>query len=331
MLRGRTWGRLAVAVLALAVFAGCAQTELIVHTAKRINKATEVGPKSKGTYKVGQPYQIEGAWYYPAIDYNYQETGIASWYGSKFHGRSTANGETYDMNDLTAAHRTLPMPSYVRVTNLENGRTINLRVNDRGPFARGRILDASRRAAQLLGFERQGTARIRIAILADESRALADRLQGKQEKKELAAIETPIKVDRLPQPDVRVETLPPPQGASAAPAPPEPVNGVRITKPAPQPRPRNADLNPTLGEVEYGAPTPTAIFVQAGAFSQFHNANVVRARLSRIGPVKVYQILIEGRDLFRVRVGPLSSVEEADQILDRVIGTGYSDARIIVN
>lgn len=327
MLRGQFWGRLATAVLALAVIVGCAQTELIVHTAKRINKATEAGTKTKGAYKVGQPYQIEGAWYYPAIDYDYKETGIASWYGSKFHGRKTANGEIYDMNDLTAAHRTLPLPSFVRVTNLDNGRTITLRVNDRGPFARGRILDASRRSAQLLGFERQGTARVRVEILAAESRALADRLQG---KKTLAANETPIKVDRLPQPDVRIETLPPPQGASSAPKRPE-VNGTPIAKPAPQTALGDADSTPTLGEVKYGAATPTAIFVQAGAFSQFHNANIVRARLSGIGPVKVSQILIEGRDLFRVRVGPLSSVEKADQILDQVIGTGYSDARIVVD
>ena len=327
MLRGQLWGRLATAVLALAVVVGCAQTELIVHTAKRINKATEAGTKAKGVYKVGQPYQIEGAWYYPAIDYDYKETGIASWYGSKFHGRKTANGEIYDMNDLTAAHRTLPLPSFVRVTNLDNGRTITLRVNDRGPFARGRILDASRRSAQLLGFERQGTARVRVEILADESRALVDRMQGKTK---LAANETPIKVDRLPQPDVRIETLPPPQGASSAPKRPQ-VNGTRIAKPEPQTALSDADSTPTLGEVKYGAATPTAIFVQAGAFSQFHNANIVRARLSGIGPVKVSQILIEGRDLFRVRVGPLSSVDEADQVLEQVIGTGYSDARIIVD
>src|SRR5262245_12419431 len=102
-----------------------------------------------GVYKVGKPYQIAGSWYYPAVDYDYTETGIASWYGPDFHGKDTANGEAYDMNALTAAHRTLPMPSMVRVTNLENGRQIVLRVNDRGPFARSRIIDVSRRASQL--------------------------------------------------------------------------------------------------------------------------------------------------------------------------------------
>ena len=112
-------------------------------------------------------------WYYPKVDYDYSEVGVASWYGPGFHGRSTANGEQYDMNDLTAAHRTLPMPSIVRVTNLENGRSIKLRVNDRGPFVGDRIIDVSRRAAQLLGFHIDGTARVRVEIVADESKQLA--------------------------------------------------------------------------------------------------------------------------------------------------------------
>ncbi len=109
--------------------------------------------RRQGIYKVGQPYQIDGTWYYPAEDWTYDETGIASWYGEQFHGKYTANGEIFDLNALTAAHRTLPMPSVVQVTNLDNGRSIELRVNDRGPYARGRIIDLSRRAAQLLGFE----------------------------------------------------------------------------------------------------------------------------------------------------------------------------------
>jgi len=123
----------------------------------------------RGYYKVGAPYQIDGVWYYPKEDLSYDETGIASWYGEQFHGRYTANGEIFDLNALTAAHRTLPMPSVVRVTNLENGRAIKLRVNDRGPYARGRILDVSRRGAQLLGFEGNGTAKVRVQIMVEDS------------------------------------------------------------------------------------------------------------------------------------------------------------------
>src|SRR5690606_16715705 len=106
-----------------------------------------------------------GVWYYPKEDWEYRETGIASWYGPGFHGRKTANGETYNQMDLTAAHPTLPMPVMVQVTNLENGRSIKVRVNDRGPFANGRIIDLSKRSAQLLGMEQKGTAKVLVEIL----------------------------------------------------------------------------------------------------------------------------------------------------------------------
>ena len=314
-----------VVVLSVVVLAACAETQFITHTAKRITKAQTVKPKV--VYKVGNPYQIKGTWYYPAEDYTYDETGIASWYGTKFHGRATANGEVFDMNGLSAAHRTLPMPSFVRVTDLESGRSLNLRVNDRGPFARGRIIDLSRRAAQLLGFETKGTARVRVQILARESRDIAMALQGGTG---VARQGTPITVDRLPKPAVSRETLPPPPGGNATPLPASPVaaspprvDGVgRQSVEVSQPR---------LGEVSQASVRSTNIFVQAGAYSRFDNANQVRARLSGLGGVKVTSVLIEGRDLYRVRIGPLASVSDADLALENVIAAGYSDARIIID
>jgi len=149
----------------------------------------------RGVYKVGEPYQIGGIWYYPAEDYAYDETGIASWYGPDFHGKYTANGEVYDMNDLTAAHHTLPMPSLARVTNLDNGRSIVVRVNDRGPFAKGRILDMSRRGAQLLGFEQAGTAKVRVQILAQESKQLAAQMKAQGAVQVAANTARPYRVD----------------------------------------------------------------------------------------------------------------------------------------
>ena len=125
-----------------------------------------------GIYKVGNPYQIAGRWYYPKEDYNYSETGMASWYGEDFNGKRTANGERYNMNTLTAAHRTLPLPCIVKVTNLQNGRSIIVRVNDRGPFVKDRILDLSKHGAQLLGYMGQGTTKVKVEILAKESKAL---------------------------------------------------------------------------------------------------------------------------------------------------------------
>lgn len=133
-----------------------------------------------GVYKIGSPYQIQGVWYYPSEDWNYQETGVASWYGPGFNRKMTANGETYDQSKLSAAHRTLPMPCFVRVTNLDNGRSIVVRVNDRGPYARDRIIDVSMRGAQLLGYDKIGTARVRLEILSDESKRLARDMLQKQ-------------------------------------------------------------------------------------------------------------------------------------------------------
>ncbi|MGB3146817.1 MAG: septal ring lytic transglycosylase RlpA family protein, partial [Paracoccaceae bacterium] len=118
-----------------------------------------------GSYKIGSPYRVNGQRFVPRVDPDYEEVGIASWYGPGLHGRNTANGEVYDMNRLTAAHRTLPLPSLVKVTNLENRRQLIVRVNDRGPFVRGRIIDLSKRAAELLDMRRNGTARVRVEFL----------------------------------------------------------------------------------------------------------------------------------------------------------------------
>ena len=146
-----------------------------------------------GIYKVGNPYKIAGKWYYPKEDYSYSEVGTASWYGEDFNGKPTANGERYNMNTLTAAHRTLPLPSIVRVTNLQNGRSIILRVNDRGPYVKDRIIDLSKRGAQLLGYMGQGTTRVKVEVMPKESKALKEALLNlsSAKGKALAASSTP--------------------------------------------------------------------------------------------------------------------------------------------
>ena len=122
-------------------------------------------PSGGGRYKLGRPYQVGGKTYRPRHDPNYSRTGIASWYGKDFHGRLTANGEIYDMHALTAAHPTLPLPSMVEVTNTRTGQRIVVRVNDRGPFAHGRIIDLSHRAAQELGLVRSGVGKVHVRYL----------------------------------------------------------------------------------------------------------------------------------------------------------------------
>ena len=121
---------------------------------------------SGGTYKVGKPYNVAGRWYHPVDNATaYDQSGIASWYGTDFHGKQTANGERYDMHALSAAHTTLPMPTLVRVTNLENGKFVVVRINDRGPFVKNRLIDLSYAAALQLGYEQQGTTRVRVQTL----------------------------------------------------------------------------------------------------------------------------------------------------------------------
>lgn len=119
-------------------------------------------PKGGGRYLVGQPYQVRGKWYYPREDFSYDKAGIASWYGSAFHGRLTANGEVYDQMHLSAAHPTFPLPSYARVTNLENGSSVIVRVNDRGPYHEGRIIDLSNKTADMLDLQHSGTGKVRV-------------------------------------------------------------------------------------------------------------------------------------------------------------------------
>ncbi len=277
---------LALAIGMTVLLGACSETELVLHAAKHIG-----GNGPEPVYKVGSPYQIEGIWYHPAEDDSYVETGVASWYGAKFHNRATANGELYNMNLVTGAHRTLPLPSMVRVTNLENGRSIKVRVNDRGPFARGRIIDMSRRGAELLSFRDKGTAKVRVEILPEESRRLVAAIKG---------------------------------GVPATP-PAEPVVVASAQTDMPLPS------KPVEPVVTTEAVAPTQMFIQAGAFSQYENATSVSTRLGQIGQTNVTPVTSGERELYRVRLGPLASVEEADAKLDAVVKAGYPEAQLIVD
>ncbi|KZD09785.1 septal ring lytic transglycosylase RlpA family protein [Oceanibaculum pacificum] len=317
----------AITLVALAGLAlgGCAETQLAAHTAKAIQ-----GPETKtqGYYKVGDPYQIGGVWYYPAPDYNYIETGIASWYGPGFNGKLTANGETYDENDLTAAHRTLPLPSLVRVTNLENGRALTVRINDRGPFAHGRIIDLSRRSAQLLGIEQKGTAQVRVEILAGESRQLAE---GARRGTVMAAadVEGPT-ITPSPRGAVAVERLP--TTSAATPSSRPPIIAAAPQPPAPPPVRQPLDASRAVdGQVTQQAPNPGRLFIQAGAFTNRDNALRLSGQLGQLGVSQVSETRVDGQVFYRVRLGPVASVNDADYLLERVIGSGYPGAKVVVD
>lgn len=272
------------------------------------------------TYKVGSPYQINGVWYYPAEDWSYDETGIASWYGEAFHGKYTANGEVFDLNALTAAHRTLPMPCIVQVTNLDNGRQLKLRVNDRGPYARNRIIDVSRRAAQLLGFEDTGTAKVRVKILVPESIQVASLAGRNGGNPELASAALPA----VPVAEVTAEPLA---------APGTKLVSTQSQPPLPPPaalRPAVMTAPPLPEKVTMVTVKPSQIYIQAGAFARIDYAVRLKTQLERLGKVKVTSVKANGIDLYRVRIGPLNTVDEADALLSRVVGT-VPEARIVVD
>jgi rare lipoprotein A len=290
------------------------------------------GPKSetppgggKGIYKVGNPYQINSTWYYPAEDWSYNETGVASWYGEQFHGRYTANGEVFDLNEVTAAHRTLPMPSVVRVTNLDNGRSILVRVNDRGPYARSRIIDLSRHAAQLLGYEGQGTAKVRVQIMVPETIQVASLAGRRGTDPEVAASAPPkaapvdkVAAEPLPPPPATVAIanqpiLPPPPPITTAPQPGDPINEPKL--------PQNVSHVPVA---------PTGLFVQAGSFANIDRAVRLKTMLDKFGPTNVTNVKVNGMTMYRVRVGPMPSVDKADALLEQIINTS-PEARVVVN
>ena len=303
---------------------GCAETAFLANTAKQIRSLGE-GPKSIGRYKVGNPYQIKGVWYYPRIDYGYDESGIASWYGPNFHNKATANAEVFDQNAVSAAHRTLPLPSVVRVTNLENGRALVVRINDRGPFAHGRIIDMSRRAAQLLGFERRGTVRVRVQILPRRSREAAKLAQtGDVPAPVVSNANAP---DAVPVSSVSVATLtlvpgttlaPPPEAAVGKVMPPA-KSAVELTRQSRQSMLQNQPVK------------PTNLFVQAASFSTKGNARRLKSKLLDVGSASIYSVQVDGKKFYRVRIGPLNDVGMADRVLAQLIARGFPGARIIVD
>jgi rare lipoprotein A len=200
-----------------------------VSSSPRVVELGEPIPKGGGTYRVGKPYVVAGKVYVPEEDVHYQQEGLASWYGDDFHGRQTANGEVFDMEALTAAHPTLPMPSYARVTNLANGKSLIVRVNDRGPYANNRLIDVSNKAAELLDFKSVGVARVRVEYVARAP------LEGSDDRQLMATLRTgtPAPAPSL----VRV--------ASARPFVPEVASGRPIRGEVPMPEGRPYDLGNT--------------------------------------------------------------------------------------
>ena len=289
------WGFLAAALLAIA---GCAQ------------------PTPR--YVVGDPYRMGGIWSYPKEDYALSETGLAEVLRTPVLGGLTANGEALTAQGLTAAHRSLQLPAIIRVTNLENGRSMLLRVNDRGPEKPGRILGVSPRAGALLGMTPGGATQIALVVDAENSRAAAEGLPSHAPP--------PIAIAAAPRAAVAREELAPLPGTREAPrreVQPLP-SAAPLTELAPQRRSTMAPLPETVTQT---APRPGSLLVEAGQFSGRSAAEAVAARLPGA------RISQQGRGRnasFRVVLGPFAEVQAADFALERTLAAGLSGARIIV-
>lgn len=247
-------------------------------------------PKHETRTRAGNPstYVVLGKRYYVMKESRgYVERGVASWYGKKFHGRKTANGERYNMYAMTAAHKTLPIPSYVKVTNLDNGRSVVVRVNDRGPFHSNRIIDLSYAAASKLGFAQNGTGKV-----------------------ELRAIE--------PGEPNSTTTL-----ATAGTTEPA-ATAVAVATTAP------GSSYPTTPA---SAPARNQLFLQLGSFISQHNAESLRARLAlnNVTRAEVQQTEVDSKNIYRVRIGPIASIEEADSLASRINDLGMGVPSIVID
>lgn len=285
--------------------------------------------------KVGSPYQIDGTWYIPAHEPDYDEIGVASWYGADFHGRATASGEIFDMTVATGAHPTLPIPSLVEVTNLENGNSIIVRINDRGPFRDGRLIDLSARGAELLGFRDSGTARVRVRYVGQAPReplVTAETLAPRPGSQRGPATQP---APRPSRPPLLAETAPLPAPRPAGPA-------VQASNPAPTPGPATQRPSRPRSEAQpTGAPgmrsasnQATAIppgngpmFLQVGAFASRANAERAGRAAGSIGTVRIVEPEPGGTgaaSLYRVLVGPWTDPARARAAVDQAGNLGLS-------
>lgn len=289
--------------------------------------------------KVGSPYQIDGTWYIPAHEPDYDEIGVASWYGADFHGRLTASGEIFDMTVPTGAHPTLPIPSLVEVTNLENGNSIIVRINDRGPFRDGRLIDLSARGAELLGFRDSGVARVRVRYVGQAPREPLVTAQSLAPRPGSGRGPATQPAPRPTRPQLMAEAAP---GQTAGPG--TALTPVRNQTPTPGPapgrqqRPRSESRSEAQPTGTAGSRTNSAaaaaippgngpMFLQVGAFASRANAERAGRAAGPIGTVRIVEPqpgATGGAALYRVLVGPWTDPARARAAVDQAGGLGLS-------
>ena len=255
----------------------------------------------KPIFKIGQKYIIKGKYYFPNKDLYYNKTGIASWYGPKFHGKITANGEVYDQNAFTAAHKTLPLPSAVRVTNLENNISVILRINDRGPFVNDRIIDLSSKAADILGLKRKGTGLVRVTILKGKSEILED----------LAKKGYFPEIRDLPKSDVPKVNIPK-------------ISSVKVV---------GSKKNKIRNKINYNLMNINKkfkIFIKLASFNSLQSAKLMKEKLSYVENINIYKTKKSNKVVYHVKAGPFVNVKKVDNLHSLLLQKGMQGAKIII-
>ena len=265
-------------------------------------------PFGGGKYHVGNAYQVGGRTWTPHEQPSYDKTGVASWYGEAFHKRKTSNGEWFDMNTLTAAHATLPLPSYAMVTNLDNGRKVIVRINDRGPFVDTRIIDLSKKAADVLGYRNKGKTHVRVKLIgpaplndsASHMVALNQAMNNGASLSQIASLSE--------NPSARAS--------------------VQVAR-AEQPAQPEATYQQASADEAAVTSAPAGYMVRVGVFHDYANATAAYQSLVGFGPTQIVKAVGANGPLYRVQMGPLDNAGDAKSALDTAIAQGFDDARVV--
>lgn len=297
-----------------------AESEYGVKASPRVSNLRSNLPRGGGRDQLGKPYQVRGKWYYPKEDKSYKKVGAASWYGDAFHGRLTANGEIYDMTHLTAAHPTMPLPSYARVTNMENGSSVIVRVNDRGPYAHGRIIDLSRKAAEMLDYAHIGIASVKVEYVGraplegrDDQFLLASYRPGSGDPASdglptgvMIAMNGPTPNGDIPAPAFPGELGNSGQGGAVIAAAPSSFDGITLPDIAPIASPRpDGEAFVALATLGYAADTSLS---RLAPFASLKNGGASWKQPN----VQDY-----------VMVGSFETTEEANSLADKLAAFGH--------
>ncbi len=316
--------KLSLILIILLSFTGCTSQNEKPRAPTKVHQPHKK-PQKFTKIKIGKPYEIMGKWYTPQHEPEYDEQGIASWYGPGFHGRLTANGEKYDQKGYSAAHTTLPMPSIVRVTNLDNGKALNVRVNDRGPFHPGRIIDLSEAAARDLDIIKHGVGNVRVQYLPVATEEFIQSKGKRGDELRLSNNHSPYQVRRTMNPQ---DIYQPQSPVIVQDIKSLDINKVGTLEAAPYKQVDVMSL-PDVTPAQFKR-LDTNWIVQVASYGDAYNAQKMMSSLRSIGDPLVQEVSVNGRQYFRVMLKPSSSQANPTILLTQLEQQyGISDAKVI--